>query len=93
MNVIQIHGFCITSLVKYVNDIFLSKLFARVLVKKLLLLATYEMVSVQRATIELWCTREVAKHERSVRVARADSRVRLYLLELNTLSVFFLKKR
>ena len=24
-----------------------------------------------------WCTREVAKHERSVRVARGDSRVRL----------------
>ena len=28
-------------------------------------------------TIELWYTREVAKHERSVRVARGDSRVRL----------------
>ena len=34
--------------------------------------ATKEMVSVQRATIELWCTREVATHERSVRVARGE---------------------
>ena len=28
--------------------------------------------SEQRATIELWCTREVATHERSVRVARGE---------------------
>ena len=29
-----------------------------------------QMVNVIACTIELWCTREVAKHERSVRVAR-----------------------
>ena len=34
--------------------------------------ATKEMVSVQRETIELWCTREVATHERSVRVVRGE---------------------
>ena len=37
-----------------------------------------EMVNV--AAVQPWsygCTREVAKHERSVRVARGDSRVRL----------------
>ena len=28
------------------------------------------MVNAIACTIELWCTREVAKHERSVRVAR-----------------------
>ena len=35
------------------------------------------MVNAIAFTIELWYTREVAKHERSVRVARGDSRVRL----------------
>ena len=36
-----------------------------------------QMVNAIACTIELWYTREVAKHERSVRVARGDSRVRL----------------
>lgn len=31
-----------------------------------------EMVSVQHATIQLWMHMEVAKHKRSVRVARID---------------------
>ena len=39
--------------------------------------ATKQMVNAVACTIELWYTREVAKHERSVRVARGDSRVRL----------------
>ena len=33
------------------------------------------MVNAIACTIELWYTREVAKHERSVRVARGDSSV------------------
>ena len=36
-----------------------------------------QMVNAIACTIELWYTREVAKHERSIRVARGDSRVRL----------------
>ena len=32
-----------------------------------------QMVNAIACTIELWYTREVAKHERSVRVARGDS--------------------
>ena len=35
------------------------------------------MVNTIVCTIELLYTREVAKHEKSVRVARGDSRVRL----------------
>ena len=36
-----------------------------------------QMVNAIACIIELWYTQEVAKHERSVRVARGDSRVRL----------------
>ena len=36
-----------------------------------------QMVNAIACTIDLWYTREVAKHERSVIVARGDSRVRL----------------
>ena len=41
------------------------------------LLHVKQMVNAIACTIELWYTQEVAKHERSVRVARGDSRVRL----------------